>query len=204
MLNIIAIVFAASMGIGTAANVMVYSYQTEDGTQITKQPSFINRYGKIITRFGNILILSWIGFLFYINLLIPVDTLHKAMIEKQQISNFAVRSIISMFLSSMIWSVSAGIATASFLTIFLSKITKAKRIFLLIICLLPPAFAGALLLLQPEFDAWLIIQIGLLATFTAWLMNGTTIIFGKHFLTFAGIATNKLLTKMQKKKPSGP
>ena len=71
-----------------------------------------------------------------------------------------------------------------FLSIFHRNLTKAKRIILFIISLLPITFTTLLLLVnyqeKPQ-DSWLTIKLGLGSLVGCWLINGPAIITGKHF-----------------------
>jgi hypothetical protein len=184
--------------LGTLAISIVHDHYSEDGAENAKQPSFIGKHGKKITLIGNVFLFFWIGFLFYISMLLPIDTLHKAMADKQPISQFAVHCIISLFLVGMIMFTGVAGAFAGCLSVFQYHITRKKRIVLLIICLLPAFLTVANLIIKPQFglfsaDSWPIIKLGLLYSSIAWLFNGTTIIFDKHFLTLASVAAKKLL-----------
>ncbi len=209
MTKILIIVFPILYVLGMFAASVGNTHSLLDNLENTKQPSFFSRHSKVISRIGNLFLLSWIGFWFYLEMLIPVHSLSQLLREGQPVNSSQVCMTLSIWLVGM--TVFIGIAGASigFMSFFQYQITRTKRIVLLIICLLPFALTGANLAIHAKLglsrsDQWLIIKLGLLFSFVAWLFNGTTIIFGKHFLTFAGIAANKLITKMQKKKPSGP
>ncbi len=155
---------------------------------------------KVLAWTGNILLACWIAFLFYLHLSPPIETLFKAISNQQSISSLAIRSIFSMFLVAMITFTGTAMAAASFFSIFICNITKSKRILLLILCLIPPLLTFVSLLIQPKM---VILQLGLGYSFIAWLMNGATIIWGKHSLTFAFALVDKLVYQKQRKKCSG-
>jgi hypothetical protein len=178
---------------------IVQNNRLEDGTVNAKYSSFINKHGKKVILIGNVCLLFGIGFWFYISMLLSIDALNKAMADKQPISQFAIRCIVSLFLVGMIMFTGIAGAFVGCLSAFQYNITRKKRIILLIICLLPAFLTIADLIIQPQFspssnDYWLIIKLGLLYSSITWLSNGITIIFGKHFLTFASVAAKKILS----------
>jgi len=74
------------------------------------------------------------------------------------------------------------------LSVFQSNLTKAKRIILVVISLLPIIFTILLLLInltREPADSWSTIKLGLGASFSCWLINGPAIIIGKHFIQVA-------------------
>ncbi len=67
------------------------------------------------------------------------------------------------------------------LSYFHKDLTKRKRIFLLIICLLPAIFTALNLATGPSEIRWNIIKSGLISLGACWFFNGPAIIIGKHF-----------------------
>lgn len=67
------------------------------------------------------------------------------------------------------------------LSYFHKDLIKRKRIFLLIICLVPAVFTALNLSIGPSDIRWDIIKSGLGSLTLCWIFNGPAIIIGKHF-----------------------
>ena len=82
-----------------------------------------------------------------------------------------------------------GISVLSLVVIFIScaqffkiKLTKFKRIALLILCFMPILLAVFVILIEPEFDKWLVIRLGIISTLPCFILNSTSILVGNRLL----------------------
>jgi hypothetical protein len=151
-------------------------------TPLPPKPSkFFSEHKKTITKIGDIflifiillLCLPWFSFL--------IDTVLKAASEHDKIGTPELRFICSIFLILMIASSGIAAGPIGFLSVFRSNLTKAKRIILLIISLLPLIFTIINLLIAPAENLWSLVKLGLIYSSTGWIINGPAIITGKHF-----------------------
>lgn len=203
MSNIMAMIFAVSMSLGILATSMINLHQLDSELEITKQSSFIDRHSKTISRLGNVLLLLWIGFLFYLSMRIPAQISLKLLKESQPVGRQQVCYVISTLLWGITGFIGMAGAFAGFLSIFQCHITRTKRIVLLIIFLLPIILTTANLLIRhhlgpSSIDIHLIIQLGLWSSFVILLSNGTTIIFGKHIMILGTMGLHKIIALMKK------
>ena len=150
---------------------------------------------------GNALLIIFILYLLYLTMYSPVHFLFRLLKADQPINNFIVRGIFTLFfLSLMEFTGIAGILIGM-LSFFQTGITKAKRIILTIICFLPLLFTIAWTLVKPEPEnhSLYIIKLGFRYCAGCWLINGCTILFGKHI---GALAITLISKHIQPPKPN--
>ena len=154
-----------------------------------KPSKFFAKQKKTIDKIADIFLISvvvlgWIPII-YMFASIGVETILLNRTYNVEPLSESLRFTLALFLipAIPISGISAGLI--GFLSVFQSNITKAKRIILFIISLLPIIFTILLLLInhteKPE-DSWLNIKLGLGYLLGCWLINGPAILLGKHFL----------------------
>ena len=79
------------------------------------------------------------------------------------------------------------------LSFFQTKLTKTKRVVLLVACLLPVLFTVLLLLIDKTIGTWSIIRICILGSFLSWIINAPAIFVNKPFFQFVGDTVRKLM-----------
>ncbi|MHC4239845.1 MAG: hypothetical protein ACYSUC_08850 [Planctomycetota bacterium] len=123
----------------------------------------------------------------------PISELRRASSESDPIELSDIRWLFSVFVLFMIpWS-GVGGAAAGFFSFFQAALTKAKRLILLTICLIPLILMVLLLLIEPTgHDSWVIIRIGCLYSAPSWMINAPSIIFGKHWFQLASTFLERL------------
>jgi hypothetical protein len=203
MSKISIIVFPVLYILGILAASIGNNHSLLDKIENAKQPSFFPRHGKTIAWIGNIFLLLWIGYWFYLAMQIPAQSLSTFLGERPHPDNSHIWMVFSTFLVGMTCFSGVAGASAGFMSIFQCNITKRKRIVLLVICLLPASLTVANLIIKPQLglfstDSWLIIKLGLLYSFIAWFFNGTTIIFGKHIMILGTMGLHKIIALMKK------
>jgi hypothetical protein len=81
------------------------------------------------------------------------------------------------------------------LSIFWTNLTKNKRLFLAVVSILPVGFT-TLALLTVQFDEpkaiWSMVYLGLGSLASCWLINGSAIIAGQHFIRVSWLLMRKL------------
>ena len=184
---------------------LFHDCQMEDGTGNIKSSALIQKHRKKIILIGNIWLLLSIVFWFYISMMSPINALRKTL-TYQSASKFVILCNISMFILGMIMFTGIAGIFAGFLSYFRYHITTNKRIILLVICLLPAFLIIAGSIIHPQLnissnDSLLIIKTGILVCSCSWLINGITIIFGRHFLAFSSDFA-KILISLSKRRTS--
>jgi len=82
-----------------------------------------------------------------------------------------------------------GISLLGLAVIFIScaqffkiKLTKFKRIALLILCFLPILLAAYIIAIESELNNWLIVRLGIISALPSLILNSATLLIGKPLL----------------------
>ncbi len=82
-----------------------------------------------------------------------------------------------------------GITLSSLVVLFIScaqffkvKLTKLKRIALLILCFMPIVLAAFIIAIAPELNNWLIIRLGIISSSPCLLLNSSSLLIGKPLM----------------------
>ncbi len=129
-----------------------------------------------------ILIFSW-SMTFYFS----ISTNRGLPKDLPQTSEF-IRLPLEVFLIMSIFQWGWTVLCIGSLSYFYLNLTKAKRLILLVLSLMPIVLTALLLVLIPPEkpdDLWLTLRIGLLSLTWCWLFNGPAIIAGKHIFYLA-------------------
>ncbi|MBP7049843.1 MAG: hypothetical protein KBE65_02405 [Phycisphaerae bacterium] len=95
------------------------------------------------------------------------------------------------FVAMIFWSAHAAFFIG-LLSPFYSNLTKAKRVFLLLVSLLPGALAALSLAVVPsDFRGWMI-GLGVIGCMSGGLINVPPIVLGIHFVDFVQWIARKL------------
>lgn len=153
-----------------------------------KLSKFFAKHKKTIHKIADIFLISvvvfgWIPIIYMFASISVKSILLNRTYNVEPLSE-SLRFALAFFLISAIPISGISVGLIGLLSVFQSNITKAKRIILLIISLLPIMFTTLLLLTnhieKPE-DIRLIIKLGLGSLAACWVINGPAIITGKHF-----------------------
>lgn len=164
-----------------------------------KVRSFFFKHKKTIHKIADIFLISvvlfqWIPILYMFASIGVKSILLNRTYNVEPLSE-SLRFALAFFLNHAIHISGISVGLIGLLSVFQSNITKAKRIILLIISLLPIMFTTLLLLTnhieKPE-DIRLIIKFGLGSLATCWVINGPAIITGKHFFRVSWSLLRKL------------
>lgn len=157
-----------------------------------KPSKFFAKHKKTITRITDILIICTVLLFGCLLLLYPLSIIFTALSKPQAIRAIDLQFAWPAFFTTMIVCSGFSGFFIGFLSVFQSDLSKIKRIILLIICLLPPAFTIIALLIEPTEKSWSLIKFGLTYSSICWLINGPPIIMGKHFVALSWNIMRKL------------
>jgi len=159
-----------------------------------KPSKFFTKHKKTITKIGDIFLISIILLIICLQWFsFPINTALKDFSELPRIGTLELRLICSIFLITMIICSGTAGGLIGLLSVFRSNLTKAKRIILLIVSLLPLTVTIIALSITTTENLWSFIKIGLIYSSTCWIFNGPAIIAGKHFFWVSW----KLLCKLR-------
>lgn len=153
-----------------------------------KPSKFYNKHKKAIYKITDIfltlvILFGWVTII-YISASIALMPIFNPPYKPEPLSE-SLRFALAFFLIPAIPISGISGALIGLLSIFHRNLTKAKRIILFIISLLPITFTILLLFIdyqeKPQ-DCWLTIRRGVDSLVVCWLINGPAIIIGKHFL----------------------
>jgi len=198
MSRIPTVIIAALPVLGMLLTSIPNIHRILDNLENSRQTSFFTRHDKIISWIGNICLLLWVGYFFYLEMRMPTQELTKFISEKRHSDISLIWWTISSFLVKMIGFTGIAGSLVGFLSVFQCNITKAKRVLLLCICLLPITLTLLDLLIRANFikstiDPWMVIKLGLMSFFLFFMINGTTIVLGKHIMTLCAIGLYKIV-----------
>lgn len=148
----------------------------------SKADTFFAKHKKTVTKLTDIFIICYVLFLLLVFIRYPVSQIFNALSEPQQIRAILLQTAGATFFIVMIPTASLSGVLIGCLSVFQSNLTRIKRFILLIICLLPTAFAILFLLIEPLEDSWsIIIKLGLAGSLPCWIINGPAVLTGRHF-----------------------
>ena len=130
-----------------------------------------------------IVVLEWVPTI-YMSASIAVESILSNRTYNIEPLSESLRFALAIFLICAIPTSSVSAGLIGILSVFQLNITKAKRIILLVISLLPIIFLILFLFINhPEkpVDSRLAIKLSLVSLLGCWLINGPAIITGKHF-----------------------
>jgi hypothetical protein len=90
--------------------------------------------------------------------------------------------VYTRFLVPSITLLSLAIIFISCAPFFKAKLTKLKRIVLLILCLIPMVLAAFTIVIEPELNNWLIIRLGIISALPCLLLNSSSLLIGQPLL----------------------
>ena len=99
--------------------------------------------------------------------------------------------LVFTFTLLIVWSGISGFLIG-FLSLFRSKITKTKRIILLIVCLLPIVFTVLQILSGAKENLSSTVQLCLLSLVGSWIINMPAVIVGRSFFELLGNTAKKV------------
>lgn len=95
-----------------------------------------------------------------------------------------VRSVLAGFSITLLFFSVIIALMIGLLSPFQKDLSKPKRVFLLIICVLPMVFTVIALVVEPSGFSWRNIKLYLGSLLACWIVNGPAIILGKTFIEF--------------------
>lgn len=180
--------FAIAMPIA----VIVYLLRKKSPASFSKSDNFFVRHKVIIRKALDIFLICAILFCWLLPLSFardifrffsPTESLRP---ETQQLDRAIL--LIPLIIFSGQSSLLLGL-----LSFFQTKLTKTKRVVLLIACLLPVLFTVLLLLIDKTIGTWSIIRICILGSFLSWIINAPAIFANKPFFQLVGDIVRKLM-----------
>jgi hypothetical protein len=141
--------------------------------------AFFTKHRRVIVRATDlcavVVVLLLGGFL----LSFPVRDMVEALSKPQPLQAMELRFAWSFGLMTMIfWSGQAAFLIG-LLSPFHSNLTRRKRIFLLLLCLLPVVLTALVLATGFAGARWSTIQLGAVACFPGWFVNAPAILWGQ-------------------------
>lgn len=147
-----------------------------------KQSKFAIKHKKTINKMMDVCIILLVLLFWLLMMISPVSTVLDALRMPQQGRTASLHFELGILFITIIPLLGFSGFFVGFLSVFQSNLTRLKRIILLIISLLPMAFAIIVLLIEPREAYGSVIKLGLIYSFNCWIINGPAIIIGKHFL----------------------
>lgn len=146
-----------------------------------KPRNFFTKHKKTINKVTDVCIICFVLVCCFLLLSFSVRQMFDALHAPQSIRAIDLHFALGNFLISFLIISGLSGFYIGLLSVFQSNLTKAKRVILLVISLLPIIFTILVLLinLREPADSWSIIKIGLAGSFCCWLINGPAIIIGK-------------------------
>lgn len=172
----------------TVAGILIAIFYFFGKPQQPRKPNeFYLKHKKTIRRILDgflilILIFTW-GMTFYFSISINRGW-PKDIPQTPEIMRFPLEIFLTMSISQWGWTA----LCIGMLSVFSLNLTKAKRLILLIVSLMPIPLTILLLVLLPSKkpeDLWLTFRIGLFSLGWCWIFNGPAIIAGTHFFRVA-------------------
>ena len=161
--------------------IVIYFAKRKSPNPFPRVGEFLIRHKKGITKILDIFVISMVLIWFSLPLY-GVRDVFEALSNPEPVRTTLLQSAWSfLFISLIIWSGWSGLFIG-FLSVFQSNLTKARRIILLIVCLLPVAFTLLGVLMGMKTSLWITIQICLFSSILSWIVNVPAIIVGKHFI----------------------
>ena len=189
MSSALTIIFAVLFGLGLISHSIALSYECKENAE---KRGFVCRHKTYFRKTGDMFIACFIIFFCFISMRIPIDYLHKVISQQDQIGLIEIRRISGLFLISFIVCFGAGGCYAGLLSVFQSNLTQLKRIILLIVCLLPLVFTILHFIISPFSNIWLLIKLGIMYSSMCWIVNGPSIILGRHWFELSSILLRKI------------
>ncbi len=157
-----------------------------------KPSKFATKHKKTICKATDILIICLLSVFFLLLVFPAIKQIFNSSSAPPEIRSSAIHFALAAFLIVIIvWCGISGMLIGM-LSVFHSNLTKAKRIFLLIICLLPLLFSVIVLLIEPGEEPWVTVALTLICSVNCWIINAPAIFLGKHFFPVAWAIMRKL------------
>jgi len=188
LLTIPKIFFNAWFWIGLMAIIAAIHFFWGKTPPPPKPSKFFTKHKKTINKVMDVCIICFVLVYCLLLMSFPVRQIFGALHAPQPIRAIDLHFALAFFLMNLIIISGFSGFFIGLLSVFQSNLTKAKRIILVVISLLPIIFTILLLLInltREPADSWSIIKLGLGASFSCWLINGPAIIIGKHFIQVA-------------------
>lgn len=183
------IIISALLGLGIISHSIALLYKYRDNNEKTRSVCKYKIYFRIL---GDIFIACFIISFCFISMRIPIDYLHEVISKKEQIGLVEIRRISGLFFISFIICFGAGGAFAGLLSVFQSNLTQFKRTILLIISFLPLVFTILYFIISPFNNIYSLIKLGFLYSGICWIVNGPSILFGRHWFELGPILFDKI------------
>ena len=205
--EIIPYTFSFVVMFGIIATSMVHFHKLDKDIETIKKHSFVAKHNKTISFVGNIFLLIAIVVVFYLKFKIPLKSNFNYLKRSNSINIQRLLSVTQSLLGAITGFIGMSGSFAGFFTFFRYDITKTKRIILLIICLIPIILTAINLLICPYLGRWsvesdLLLKLGIQSFLSVFLINGATIILGKHIMTIGYDLTRKFVNFVIKKRSS--
>ncbi len=188
LLTIPKIFFNAWFWIGLMAIIAAIHFFGGKTPPPPKPSKFFTKQKKTINKIMDVCIICFVLVYCLLLMSFPVRQIFGALHAPQPIRAMDLHFALAFFLMNLIIISGFSGFFIGLLSVFQSNLTKAKRIILVVISLLPIIFTILLLLInltREPADSWSTIKLGLGASFSCWLINGPAIIIGKHFIQVA-------------------
>jgi len=146
-----------------------------------KPSKFFTKHKNTIKKVTDVCIICFVLVFCLLLMSFPVRQIFDALHAPQPIRAIDLHFVLDYFLINLLIISGFSGFFIGLLSVFQSNLTKAKRIILLVISLLPIIFTILALLinLREPANSWSIIKLGLGGSFSCWLINGPAIIIGK-------------------------
>lgn len=171
--------------------VVIYFARRRSPPPFPRVGEFFAKHKKGITRISDILLICLV-LLWSLFPLSFVKEVFNDLSNPEPTRTTLLRASLTFFFTFLIvWSGISGFFVG-LLSVFHSNLTRAKRIILLIVCLLPIAFTVLATLVDIADSPWLIIQICFYYSLGSWIINASAILIGKHFSQVLGDTVQKV------------
>ena len=189
LLTIPKILFNAWFWIGLIAIIAAIHFFWGKTPPPPKPSKFFTKHKKTIHKVMDVCIICFVLVYCLLLMSFPVRQIFGALHAPQPIRAIDLHFALAFFLMNLIIISGFSGFFIGLLSVFLSNLTKVKRIILLIVSLFPLIFTTLLLLITPmimpteesEQFRISIIKLGIGSMVGCWLINGPAIIIGKHF-----------------------
>ncbi len=157
-----------------------------------KPSKFLAKHKKTVNKVMDIFIICLLSVFFLLLVFPAIKQIFNSSSAPPEIRSSAIHFALAAFLIVIIaWCGTSGMLIGM-LSVFQSNLTKAKRIFLLIICLLPLLFSVIALLIEPGEEPWVTVALTLICSVNCWIINAPAIFIGKHFFPVTWAIMRKL------------
>ena len=152
-----------------------------------KPSNFFIKYKDIMIKVGDTGIIFFILLFVFLMVIPPIRNFFRPLPYSQEILPTVQKTELSLLFLNLIPCSGFLAFLAGLLSIFQKNITKFKRLFLFIICLIPvfltilTCFIISKSLNETEEIQKETVKLGLIYSVLAWFINGTAIISGKSF-----------------------